>query len=330
MIPHLQPGHKGPVTKTWQYNMSILFKKTKPRPSDPFPQRARLQPSKGRSGGTLQDARLAGLCSSPSPPPSPLLLAEGGGLPPASSWVHQAPGTVVWGQAGAVDMQGLRAAREGPPSPGPRPRPAAVGPRKADSSVPGDGVSEEGTCTEALVPSFPTPPAECSKVNKDGGPRPGPLTREGKRGLLPSPSFCSPQSWYYSHRPPEKMHMHLPMPRIRAYAEPIGLRPSAQRSPVITGRACCPRARSTRSGSLGGERPCLEPRSVLLSPRREWAMEHGWKPGPEWHDDGARTPGAARQASLGPPAASRLRLSTRGPGRLCRGRGCHSAARRCG
>lgn len=154
---------------------------------------------------------------------------------------------------------------------------------------------------EALVPSFPAPPAECSKVNKDGGPRPGPLTREGKRGLLPSPSFCSPQSWYYSHRPPEKMHMHLPMPRMRAYAEPIGLRPSAQRSPVITGRACCPRARSTRSGSLGGERPCLEPRSVLLSPRREWAMEHGWKPGPEWHDDGARTPGAARQASLGPP-----------------------------
>lgn len=30
-------------------------------------------------------------------------------------------------------------------------------------------------------------------------------------------------------------------------------------------------------------------------------MELRWKPGPEWHDDGARTLGAARQASLGPP-----------------------------
>lgn len=122
-IPHLQPGHKGPVTKSWQYNMSILFKKTKPRPFDPFPQRARLQPSRGQSGGTLQDARLAGS--------APLQAL----LPPLCSWQKEAacllhpPGSTGHRALWFGERQGPWTCRasglpgRGHPAPGPDPGP---------------------------------------------------------------------------------------------------------------------------------------------------------------------------------------------------------------
>lgn len=253
---------------------------------------------------------------SPSPPPSPLLPVKGDGLLPGSLGTA---GFRERQEKGAMDMQGLPAATEGQPGLRP-PGPAPEGRRWRAG-----GWSERGRALRPHVPAPPPGQANVQTRTRVAG-HPGPHGGPGEaEGTPPSPS-CSPRSWS-SHR------------RLVGCAEAPGpgSRPCNHRA--HRARTLCPCASrcppARRAAPILGPREGTDPAS---SPTRwfgrlwqEWAVEWGREPGPEPHGGtGSIVYAAWRAACPARQDASQLRLSTRGPGRLCLGRGCRCAARRCG
>lgn len=144
-------------------------------------------------------------------------------------------------------------------------------------------------------------------------PLPGPLT-QGRKRLLPSQSFHCP-SWIEAAAP--------------------GRRPCVCRA--HRARTLCPSTSQlllARQEAHGVVHPLWVPGRETGSQAPlggSAAREHGWGPGPMQLTNTAMTVCCPR-APLSCPAwdTSQLSLSTRGPGRLCPGTGCHSAARHCG
>lgn len=204
-------------------------------------------------------------------------------------------------------------------------------PGRAGSSAPADGASEE---RHALGPWRSGVPASCAArrvfQHEQGrqaaqGPQgslslcPSPdLGEEG--GLLPSQSFCSPHSQYCSPPHPEETVQgrwgpHLQSPQG---SDPL---PPGLSSPLLPGGECGAPILDLWEGA-----------TLVLSPTR-WScrpVEWGWVGAWRSSSDTVPTTHWARLPLLPQRDTSQPCLSTRGPGRLCLGRDCHSAARRCG
>lgn len=155
---------------------------------------------------------------------------------------------------------------------------------------------------------------------------PGPGPRRGRRGSC-SPTPSAPLSRLVLIATLKMASGGSGPGEEAVQLEPTGLGPLPRafqrRLP-----AGCPGVLSTHCGSLGGDRPCLKPHSVVLPPGA----------GGGWGTGGSLAPSSSHDCVccsacfpfLPHREAGQHRLSTRGPGRLCLGTGCRCAARRCG
>lgn len=256
--------------------------------------------------------------------PASLPSAPGARTQP-DSWVHATARFRERPGQGPTDMQGLLAAREGQSA---RPRPG----RQAAVCV---GVSEEMTCTKTSAFRFPARPGIRSQMNRmarHSGPQGGLSFCPGRRGRGdPPPILLLPQGRYYSHRHPKEMAWlrRGPGRRLCNYRAHRA-QTSALAFPVPTCWAGCPGCSAPTLGHREGRTLSQAPPAGSAAQGGS-GLWNGWRPGPEQR---AATVVTVCVPCVPPCPAhqdtGQLRLSTRGPGRLCRGTGCRCAAMRCG
>lgn len=255
------------------------------------------------------------LLSKPSCPPR---HAPGKRTQPDSRIPQALPG---WKESGKGPWTCRASWKPGRASLAPR-TPITAGVWKAGSSVLGNRVSEEETCTRPRCSSFP--PSRVNVQTRTGmaghseppgwpKPLPGPLT-QGRKGLLPSQSFHSP-SWTEAVAPGRRPCVCRAHRARTLCPSAFQLPPARQEAQGVVHPLWVPGRETGSQAPLSGSA----------------AQEHGWGPGSEQLSDTAMTVCRPR-APLSCPAqdTSQLSLSTRGPGRLCPGTGCRSAARHCG